>query len=38
MTTRNKKLTFKSNATFRLRIPKINNTFIDSTEDLDIAM
>ena len=35
---RNKKLTFKSNAQFRSRTSKINNTFIDSAEDLDIFM
>ena len=32
---RNKKLTFKNNAPFRLYISKINNTFIDNLEDLD---
>ena len=36
--TRNKKLIFKSNAPFRSCISKINNTFIDNAEDLDIAM
>ena len=35
---RNKKLTLKSNAPFRLCITEINNTFIDNTEDLDIVM
>ena len=35
---RNKKLTFKNNAPFRSCISKINNTFIDNAEDLDIAM
>ena len=35
---RNKKLTFKNNAPFRLPISKINNTFIDNVEDLDIVM
>ena len=35
---RNKKLTFKNNSSFRSWISKINTTFIDSTEDLDIAM
>ena len=35
--TRNKKLIFKSNAPFRSCISKINNTFIDNAEDLDIA-
>ena len=33
-----KKLTFKNNAPFRSCISKINNTFIDSAEDLDIVM
>ena len=32
---RNKKLTFKNNAPFRLYISKINNTFIGNVEDLD---
>ena len=35
---RNKKLTFKNNAPFRSCISKINNTFIDNEEDLDIVM
>ena len=34
----NKKLTFKNNAPFRSCISKINNTFVDSTEDLHIVM
>ena len=34
---RNKKLAFKNNAPFRSCISKINNTFIDNAEDLDIA-
>ena len=34
----NKKLTFKNNTPFRPCIAKIKNTFIDSTEDLDIVM
>ena len=34
----NKKLTSKNNQLFRPCISKINNTFIHSTEDLDIAM
>ena len=34
----NKKLTFKNNAPFQLSISKVNNTFIDNTEDLDIVM
>ena len=33
-----KKLTFKNNAPFRSCISKINNTFIDNAEDLDIIM
>ena len=35
---RNKKLTFKNNATFRSCISKINNAFVDNAEDLDIVM
>ena len=35
---RNKKLTFKNNALFRSCISKINNTFIDYSEDLDIVI
>ena len=35
---RNKRLTFKNNALFRSRIPKIHNKFIDNAEDLDIVM
>ena len=35
---RNKKLIFKNNARFRSCISKINNTFIDNAEDLDIVM
>ena len=35
---RNKKLTFKNNAPFRSCISKINDTFIDNIEDLDIVM
>ena len=34
----NKKLTFKNNAPFRSCISKMNNTFIDNAEDLDIVM
>ena len=34
----NKKLTFKNNAPFISSISKINNTFIDNAEDLDIVM
>ena len=33
---RNKNLIFKNNAPSRLFISKINNTFIDNEEDLDI--
>ena len=36
--TRNKKLIFKRNDPFRSRILKINNIFIENTEDLDIVM
>ena len=36
--TRNKKLTFKNNAPFRSWISKINKTFIDNAEDLDIII
>ena len=36
--TRNKKLIFKNNTPFRSCIWKINNTFIDNAEDLDIVM
>ena len=35
---RNKKLTFKNNAPFRSCITKINNTFIDNAEYIDIVM
>ena len=35
---RNKKLAFKNNTPFRSCISKINNTFIDNAEDLDIVM
>ena len=35
---RNKKLTFKNNASFRLCILKISNTFIGNAEDFDIVM
>ena len=31
-------LIFKNNAPFRSCISKINNTFIDNAEDLDIVM
>ena len=34
----NKKLAFKNNAPFRSYISKINNAFIDTAEDLDVAM
>ena len=36
--TRNTKLSFKNNIPFRSCISKINNTFIDNAEDLDIVM
>ena len=36
--TRNKKLILKNNAPFRSCISKINNTFIENAEDLDIVM
>ena len=35
---RNKKLPFKNNAPFRSYISKINNTFTDNAEDVDIVM
>ena len=35
---RNKKLTFKNNASVRSCISKINNTFIDNAGDLDVIM
>ena len=35
---RNKKLTFKNTAPIRLCISKINNTFIENGENLDIVM
>ena len=35
---RNKKLTVKNNALFRSCITKINNTFVNNAEDLDIVM
>ena len=35
---RNKEWTFKNNASFRSYISKINKTFIDNAEDLDIVM
>ena len=34
----NKKLAFKNNAPFISYISKVNNTFIDHAEDLDIVM
>ena len=34
----NKKLIFKNNTPFRSCISKINNAFMDSVEELDIAM
>ena len=36
--TRQKKLTFKKNVPFMPYISKINNTFTDNTEDLDIIV
>ena len=33
-----KNLSFENNAPFRSRVSKINNTFIDNVEDLDIIM
>ena len=35
---RNEKLTFKNNPPFRSCISKINNTYIDNAEDLDIVI
>ena len=35
---RNKKLIFKNNVPFRSLITKINNTFVDNAEDLDLVM
>ena len=35
---RNKKLIFKNNVPFRLCISKINSTFTDYAEDLDIVI
>ena len=35
---KDKTLILKNNATFRSCISKINNTFIDNSEDLDIVM
>ena len=35
---RGKNLSFKNNASFRSFLSKINNTFIDNTEDLVIFM
>ena len=35
---RNKKLSFKNNAPFRLCISKINNTFIDNAEAFDTVI
>ena len=35
---RNKRLNFQNNALFRSCTSKINNTFIDNAEDLDIVM
>ena len=38
LTKKKKKLTFNNNAPFRTCISKINNTFVDNAEDLDIVM
>ena len=38
LTQENYKLTFKNNASFRSCISKINSTFIDNAEGLDIVM
>ena len=35
---KNKKITFKNNASFRSCISKINDTFVVNAEDLDIVM
>ena len=35
---RNKKLTFKNKALYRLRLSKVSNTFADNAEDPDIVM
>ena len=35
---KDKKVSFKDNAPFRSCVSKINNTFIDNAEDLDIVM
>ena len=35
---KNKKLAFKNNAPFRSFISKINNTFIENADDLDIVI
>ena len=35
---RDKKVSFKNNAPFRSCIWKVNNTFIDNADDLDIVM
>ena len=35
---RNKKLIFKNNAPSRIYTTKINNTFVDNAENLDIVM
>ena len=35
--TRNRKLILKNNAPFRSCVSKINHTFIDNAEDLDIV-
>ena len=34
----NEKLTFKNNGPFQSSISKVNKTFIDNAEDLDVVM
>ena len=38
MIKKRQKLSFKNNSPFRLCISKINDTFIDDVEDIDIIM
>ena len=35
---RNKKVTFKNNASFRLCVSKINDTLVYNAEDLDVVI
>ena len=35
---RSNKLTFKNNASFRSCVSKVNNTFIEDAEDLDVLL